>query len=296
MRNIMLILGGGGIRGLAHIGVLKALERLGISVSEYVGTSAGSIVAAMAASGMNAAQIEKIGVSIRQGEIFDFHYSGLLTSPVRIKSLCKGEHLRQLIKRAVPMARFEELQKPLSLGTVNIGNGEMVFWGMNGDRNISLHDAIYASCAIPGIFPPQKIGEAFYIDGSVVDGLPLQLAKIRRPDLIIAVNLNSLRPVDGGDILEHGVLSIVERFYEIKNREMLERRRDGQAEAPLILIEPDVGDQRLFKGHHPQELIDKGEAKALAVLKSYATLNVSHGLMGDPKRGGAPCRVQDAVV
>lgn len=296
MHRIMLVLGGGGIRGLAHIGVLKALERLGIPIAEYAGTSVGAIVAAMAASGMSAARIEQIGVSIRQKDIFDFQYSSLLTSPRRITSLCKGERLRQLITRIIPVTRFDEVQTPLVVSGVDIGSGQSVFWGMDDDRDLSLHDAIYASCAIPGIFPPQKIRGALYIDGGVAESLPLHLARIRKPDLIIAVNLNSLRPVDDEEILEHGILSIMERFYEIKNRELLERRRDNQAETPLIVIEPDVGEYRFFKVCHAQELIDKGEAKALAVLKSYATLIVSNGVTDDVTRGGAPCPVHDAVV
>lgn len=183
MRNIMLILGGGGIRGLAHIGVLKALELLGISISEYAGTSAGAIVAAMAASGMKVGEIERIGLSIRKNDIFDFNYPGLLISPSRVKSLCKGENLQKFIKKVIPMGRFDELQKPLFLGAVDIGSGEMTFWGMDADQDISLHDAIYASCAIPGIFPPQKIGKVFYFDGAVVDGLP-QLLQARPSGLV----------------------------------------------------------------------------------------------------------------
>ncbi|NKE70282.1 patatin-like phospholipase family protein [Candidatus Manganitrophus noduliformans] len=271
--KVLLILGGGGVRGLAHIGVLKALERLGISISEYAGTSVGAIVAAMAASGMKAGEIEKIGLFLRQSDLFDFNYAGLLTNPGRIKGLCKGERLRQFIKRVIPADRFNRLQKPLFLGAVNIGDGEMTFWGMNHDRNPPLHDAIYASCAIPGIFPPQKIGEAFYVDGGVVDSLPLQLAKIRKPDLIIAVSLGPLNPLSGDEIQEDGIFSIMERFYEIKNREMLECRRCSEAETPLILIEPDVGDHRFFKVQRRRELIQKGEAETLAVLKSHAFLN-----------------------
>jgi len=271
--KVLLILGGGGVRGLAHIGALKALERLGISISEYAGTSVGAIVAAMAASGMKAGEIEKVGLSLRQSDLFDFNYTGLLTNPGRIKGLCKGESLRRFIKRVIPVDRFSHLQKPLFLGAVNIGNGEMTFWGMNQDQHLPLHDAIYASCAIPGIFPPQKIGEAFYVDGGVVDTLPIQLAKIRKPDLIIAVNLGPLNPMNGEEIQENGILSIMERFYEIKNREMLECRRCSEAETPLILIEPDVGDHRFFKVHRRQELIQKGEMETLAILKSHALLN-----------------------
>lgn len=273
MRNIMLILGGGGIRGLAHIGVLKVLERLGISISAYAGTSAGAIVAAMAASGMKVGEIEKIGLSIRQSNIFDFNYPGLLTGLRRIKSLCKGENLRQLIKKVIPLNRFNELQKPLFVSAVDIGTGETVFWGAGADRNVLLHDAVYASCAIPGIFPPQRIRGAFYIDGGVADSLPLQLARIRNPDLIIAVNLGALSPVNGDEILENGILSIMERFYEIKNREMLAFRRSGQAETPMILIEPEVGGHRFFSVHCGRELIREGEAKALAVLTSHELLN-----------------------
>ena len=122
--KVMLILGGGGIRGLAHIGVLRALEKLGIPISEYGGTSVGAIIAAMAASGMKTSEIEEIGLSLRQNDVFDLNYQGLLTRPSKIPGLCKGEKLKQLIQRVIPVSRFSELQKPLFLGSVDIGNGE----------------------------------------------------------------------------------------------------------------------------------------------------------------------------
>jgi len=269
----MLVLGGGGAKGLAHIGVVKVLERLGISISEYAGTSAGAIVAAMAASGMKADEIERVGLAIRQSDIFDFNYTGLLKGPSRINGLCKGENLRKLIKRVIPVNRFDELQKPLFLSSFNIGSGETIFWGTDAYRDVSLHDAIYASCAIPGIFPPQKIGDAYYIDGGVADNLPLQMAKIRNHDLIIAVKLSCRRLTKGDDIMKGGILSLMEQFYDIKNRELSEYRRQDQVETPLILIEPEVEDHWLFKVHRTQELIRRGEDKAFTMLKSYPEFN-----------------------
>jgi len=267
----MLILGGGGFRGLAHIGVLKALERLGIPISEYGGTSIGAIIAAMAASGMKPKEIEEIGLSIRQNDIFDLNYQGFLTRPSRIQGLCKGEKLKQLIKRIIPVSRFNELQRPLFLSSVDIGNGEMVFWGMSPNDEVLLHDAVYSSCAIPGIFPPQRIGETFYVDGGVVDSLPIQLANLRNLDAVIAVNLGSPGAVAGEEIQQEGILSIMERFYEIKNQEVLECHRCFKTETPILFIEPDVGSYRFFKIGGAGKLIRKGEKHALAVLKPYMT-------------------------
>jgi NTE family protein len=272
MRNIMLVLGGGGIKGLAHIGVVKALEQLGIPVSEYVGTSAGAIVAAMAASGMKADEIEKVGLSIRQSDIFDFNYAGIL-NPSRIKGLCKGDSLRQFIKRAIPVNRFSELPKPLFLSAVDIGRGETISWGMDSDQEITLHDAVYASCAIPGIFPPQKIGDAYYFDGGIVDNLPLQFAKTRKPDMIIAVRLGPRKLAKGDEVLKGGILSIMEQISDIKDRELAGYRGEDQADIPLILIEPDIGNHQFFKFHNTEELIFKGVDKTLMVLKAHAMMN-----------------------
>jgi len=268
--KVMLILGGGGIRGLAHIGVLRALEKLGIPISEYGGTSVGAIIASMAASGMKAKEIEEIGLSLRQSDIFDLNYQGFLTRPGKIPGLCKGEKLKQLIQRVIPVSRFNELQKPLFLGSVDIGNGEMIFWGMDPDDGVLLHDAIYSSCAIPGIFPPQKIGESFYVDGGVVDSLPVQMADLRAPDWVIAVNLGSLSPVPGVEIQEEGILSIMERFYEIKNKEVLECHRCYKTKTPILFIEPNVGSYRFFKIEGAKELIQKGESQALKMLEAYS--------------------------
>jgi NTE family protein len=267
MQNIMLILGGGGVRGLAHIGVLKALERLGMPISEYAGTSVGAIIAAMAAGGMETAEIERIGLAVRPTDLFDVDYAALLTHPARIKGLYKGDKLRQFLKRVIPASRFHELQKPLFIGAINMGSGESAVWGRDAD--IPLHDVLYASCAVPGLFPPQPIGPSVYIDGGSVEEMALRLSSVRSPDLIIAVKLGSLNPESGAEIQSGGILAILERFYEIKNRQLLDERRSGfSPTAPIVWIEPDVGNHRFFKVHRIQELISKGEHKALTVLTS----------------------------
>jgi NTE family protein len=223
---------------------------------------------------MKADEIEKVGLSLRQNDIFDFNYAGIL-NPTKIKGLCKGENLRRFIKKAIPVSNFSELQKPLFLSAVDIGKGEAVSWGMNTDGEITLHEAIYASCAIPGIFPPQKIGDAYYFDGGIVENLPLQLARTRKPDMVIAVRLGPSKLAKGAEVLKGGILSIMGQISDIKDRELAEYRAHREADIPLILIEPDIGNHQFFKFHNTEELIFKGVDKTLEVLKSHAMMN--HG-------------------
>src|ERR1700754_1937451 len=157
--KIGLALSGGGARGIAHIGVIKALEELNIKPDVISGTSAGSIVGVLYASGM------------RPNEIFDVVSHLSIFKSVKIawawSGLLKMEGLQALLTKHIPDNTFESLKIPLTVAATEIRLGEIRYFSSG-----ELGPAVIASCSIPGIFDPVHFDGHLYVDGGLLDNLP----------------------------------------------------------------------------------------------------------------------------
>src|SRR3982750_3533792 len=128
-KKVAVVLGGGGMKGLAHIGALKALHRHGIVPDEYIGTSVGSFIAAMAAGGLSADQIEDIGLSIRRPDILDYDWLGPPSGPASPgppPPPCGGKPPPDFSRRPPPVDRGDDLRKPLYITSVDLGSMQEV--------------------------------------------------------------------------------------------------------------------------------------------------------------------------
>lgn len=277
-KKIILVLGGGGMRGLAHIGILKALERLGIHISEYVGTSVGSLIGAMAAAGMSAQEMERCALSIRRADILDFDLKGFLFRRHKIKSIYKGNRLYDFIRKVLPVKRFQDLGAPFFANAVEINTGVNVFWGLDRLSDLPLADAVYSSCAIPGVFPPRKIGEGYYVDGGIADPLPIKFVQMRQPDLVIAVNLGHSYALTEKTLHWEGLATLLARSSAIQSDTILDLNLHHCLDCPLVMIQPNTAKLGLFDFENARKLIPLGEAEALKVLTSHPLTN--------PKRNG----------
>src|SRR3954465_3374640 len=148
-RKIALVFGGGGIKGFAHIGVLKALEERGIKPALYAGTSIGAMVAAAAVGGMSPDELARRAESLRRRDLFRINHFGMLMDRMRSQSIYLEEPLRALTNAIVPAGNFDEMQKPLLVNTVDLERGTQIVWGLPGLRDVSMRDAVYASCSLP---------------------------------------------------------------------------------------------------------------------------------------------------
>lgn len=176
--KIALVLGAGASRGFAHIGVLKILESNKIPIHMIVGTSAGSFVGSLYAYGFNAFQLQKMSFSIERGDIVD------LTIPDN--GFIKGEKLEEYINTLLNNTPIEKLRIPFYAVATDIQNGQEVDFAKGNTGT-----AVRASCSIPGIFRPVKIGDRTYVDGGVVSPIAVDAAKKYGADLVIAVDLSS---------------------------------------------------------------------------------------------------------
>jgi len=176
-----LALGGGGVRGLAHIGILRVLEREGIRPAVMAGTSMGGLVAAAYAAGLSPQALTD--------EVSEFtHLRRLLTlvdlAPAR-RGLLQGERIRSmLIDKLGKDTTFADLPFPLGLVAVDIDTGEEVVLTRG-----SLVEAVLATCAVPGIFPPVRSGDRFLSDGGILNNVPADVARRLGAEVVIAVDV-----------------------------------------------------------------------------------------------------------
>ena len=272
-RKIAIVLGGGGMRGVAHVGVLKVLARHGIVPDFYVGTSVGSLIASMAAGGMMPEEIERAAMSIRRQDILDYDWWGLLLRRGHNRSLYKGKALHDWVRRTLPVDRFDQLLKPAYITSVDVQSGREVVWGMPGLTDVPIHDTIVASCSIPGIYPPKQINRYWFVDGSMVDPLPVKVAVYHQATLIIAVYLDR---TDVGHRTpapaSSGFMGIVERGHTLLSRTICRHDLQYFSDAPLALIEPEVENHGVFQFDHTEECIAAGELAAEEALARHPLL------------------------
>lgn len=176
--KIALVLGAGSSKGFAHIGVLKILESNKIPIHMIVGTSVGSAVGSLYAYGCDAFELQKMSFSIEKGDVID------LTIPDN--GFIKGEKLEEFINKTLKYTPIEKLKIPFYAVATDILNGQEIVFGKGNTGT-----AVRASCSIPGIFRPVRIGDRIYVDGGVVSPVAVDAAKRFGADIVIAVDIST---------------------------------------------------------------------------------------------------------
>jgi NTE family protein len=271
-KRVAVVLGGGGMKGLAHVGVIKVLEALGVRADEYIGSSVGSLIAALAAGGMKADDMMRLGSSIRREEFLDDDFLRLLLLRSRVRSLFRGKKFHDWLRRSLPVDDFARLAVPLYAVSVEINTGVTVVWGSPGFTDCPVHDAVYASCAVPGVFPPKRIGDYHFIDGAVSESLPVSVAVAHRCDAIIAVNLQYLDYTMARPVQDEGVISILGRANTINGHAQTELRLEQYASAPIILVRPRVADHGMLDFTNMDLLVKEGIRAAKRTLTGHPLL------------------------
>ncbi|MBL8307295.1 MAG: patatin-like phospholipase family protein [Rubrivivax sp.] len=180
--RIGLALGGGAARGFAHIGVIQVLEENGIRPDLVVGTSAGSLVAALYASGRSGPEMAQLAQTMDEGAITDWAF------PTR--GLIRGEALARYVREQTGNRPIEQMKLPLGIVATDLDSGAPVLF-QRGDTGV----AVRASSAVPAVFQPVKIGPREYVDGGLVSPVPVRFARQMGAEMVIAVDISS--PPDG---------------------------------------------------------------------------------------------------
>jgi len=277
-QKLGLALGSGGARGWAHIGVLSALAQVKVEPDIVCGTSIGAVIGAIALAGGLpdfAAYVRRMN-RVRLSQYFDFKFGagGMIAG-------------RRVLKRLQPIfrdGRIEDLPRSFACVATDLSNGDEV-WLREG----RVLDALHASYAIPGLFPPAQLGGRWLIDGAFVNPVPVSLARALGAGVIVAVDVNAglLAPLafesdepelPGRRVIGQGLIraffghrkggpssfGVMARSLQIVQTR-LSRIRLAE-DPPAVVIRPQVGHIRPMEFHRAAECIDAGAAAAQAAL------------------------------
>lgn len=243
--KIALALGGGAARGFAHIGVIKALEAHGIAPDIVVGTSAGSLVGALYASGYGGFDLQRVALQIDDTVVADWSLPD--------RGFIKGEALQNFVNQAVQNRPLEKLNKPFATVATDLQSGEAVVF-----RTGNTGMAVRASSSVPGIFQPVAINGHDYVDGGLVSPVPVRAARGMGADLVIAVYISNNprfgKTRDSVDVLlqTFAIMGQSIAGYELSEAD--------------IVIRPDTGRMRSTGFEDRHLAIIEGEKAGLAAI------------------------------
>jgi NTE family protein len=245
--KVALVLGGGAAKGFAHVGVIRVLEKEKIPIDMIVATSVGALVGAIYASERDSFQLEWLTYQVTKEDIFDFSILYSKLGPVQ------GEKLEEFLKTKLKVKKLEDLGLPLYPVATDLMTGETV----SLERG-SISRAVRASSAIPGIFVPVQFAGRTLIDGGVTNNLPVEIARQKGADVVIAVNLSK----DVKNVQIDSVIDIILQSIDIMGKELLKYKRLGAE----ILIEPQVGDVGMLDFSQKKKCIEEGMKAAQTAL------------------------------
>lgn len=254
-----VVFGGGGMKGLAHLGAWKAVQESGLEVDGIVGTSIGALVGACVAGGLGWPELATRALALRKAEIVAVNRWALLVNGIRQTSVFRGDRFLAFIEELLPAARFEALNVPVAVNAVDLETGRTQWFGAGGRDDVRLAEAIYASCALPLFYPPAEIDDRYYVDGAVADALPVEHAAERGADRIVAVDVAAGETKDPEDTVAKGLVALHHRVFDI----MAHRRRRALIErwtAPpdLVYVRPELDGYSTFDFTRTKRFLEEG--------------------------------------
>lgn len=265
--GVVLVLGGGGMKGVAHIGVWKALEEAGVRPDLIIGTSMGAVIGACLAGGLGWRDLAVLARELTKDAIVSINRRAIFFGGVREASVFEGPHFRRYLSKQLPEHRFGNLDVPLRVNAVSLVTGETVWFGSGIDEDVPVVDAVYASCALPIYFPPARIGEDVLVDGGMLDVLPIRQAAAWGAERIIAVDVGAdLLPPAAG-YFDQGMIAIHDR---VLNLTLQQQRKSNLAQwegPPLVYIRPNIGHLGGWDFDRSQFLMEEGYLAARRALQ-----------------------------
>ncbi|AMW05545.1 patatin-like phospholipase family protein [Gemmatimonas phototrophica] len=264
--RIGVVMGGGALKGLAHVGALRAIREAGITPKLYAGSSIGAMIAAAAASGRAPEDLMKRALGVRRRDLFRINHMGMIMERMLSRSIYLEAPLRALCDELVDEGTFDSFANPLLVSAVDIERGLPVVFGRPGFRNVRVRDAVYASCALPGFFPPGVVGDRVCIDGGTMDNLPVNIAGLD-VDAIIAVDVGIADVPHAAGVAEQGFATIFMRAATMMMHEMQQATLDRWSGPPMLLVRPKVSHIGWFSFSHMEQLLEVGYESTREALK-----------------------------
>lgn len=247
-KKIGLVLGGGVARGIAHIGVLKVIEKYKIPIECIAGTSSGAMVGAVYATGLEVGLIEEISLRISWGRIVKlaFFRPGFIS----------GEGIRELMIKYIGEKKFSDLKIPLAVVATEIKSGDPVVISKG-----EVARAVAASTAFPGVFTPEEIDQQALVEGGLSLNLPVAVPKLMGANFVVAVDVVPARPIH---YVPRDPFQVFGRSLDM----VLHNLSVEQRAKADILVEPQI-DEDIWQLdiHKAKKLIAAGEKAALQALR-----------------------------
>jgi NTE family protein len=245
--RIGLALGGGAAKGFAHVGVIAVLEEAGLRPSYVVGTSAGSLVAALYASGKSSAELQKAALAIEEVAITDWML------PLVGRGMFRGDALGRYVNEAVGGRLLDQMSIPLGVVATDLGNGQAVLF-QRGDTGT----AVRASSAVPGVFVPVRISGRDYVDGGLVAPVPVRFTRQMGAEVVIAVDISTVPEENTAN----DTLQILLQTFSIMGKSINQHELKGAD----IIIRPSLAGLRSADFSARLKAIDAGRAAMLTAL------------------------------
>ena len=251
--RLALVLGGGGARGMAHVGVLQEFEDAGLKIDLIVGCSIGSLVGVLYADCPNAEYVRSVLKPIKKWDILDFSFTKCRYG------LVQGSAMSKFLKKQLSTENFEELQIPLVVVATDLNQGQIVCLGSG-----PVIPAVRASCSFPFFFAPVPIYDRILVDGGVANPVPAVVACEAGADIVVVVDLCELLP----KTCPTNLFEIGTRSAEIKfNKQSEVCLQDAD-----VVIKPAVGDVGTFDDSHSEVLYEAGRMAARKMIPKIKAL------------------------
>lgn len=265
-KKVGLVLGGGGARGLAHIGVLKVLEDNNIPIHMISGTSIGAVIGALYSSEPNAKKLEKEALETNWNDLFDYTISR--------SGLIKGKRIEEFLENKLNNIKFNQLKIPLYITAFDIDNAQEIIFSKG-----EVSKAVRSSISIPGIFIPVENGGRTLVDGGVIDPLPIEILKKKKADIIIVVNVDSAKekPAIEGIAIDKKGKKVLPNLFKIlqKSSFMLSSKVCNSQlteQGADWVISPNLSKISSLDFSRPKKIIRRGEREAKKSIKRIRKL------------------------
>ncbi|HEY3049821.1 MAG TPA: patatin-like phospholipase family protein [Polaromonas sp.] len=257
--KIGLALGGGAARGFAHVGVIAVLEEAGLRPQVVVGTSAGSLVAALYASGKTSAQLQQTALNMEEVAFTDWML------PIVGRGMFRGDALARYVNELVAGRLIENMAIPLGIVATDLNSGQAVLF-QRGDTGT----AVRASSAVPAVFVPVKINGREYVDGGLVSPVPVRFARQMGADVVIAVDISSPPEANPAD----GTLQILLQTFAIMGKSI----NHYELKDAEVVVRPSLVGLKSADFSARQRAIDSGRAAMLAALPALKARLAAEGM------------------
>lgn len=272
--NVWLVLGGGGLKGLAHIGVLRALGEAGVRVQGIVGTSIGALMGALVAAGMDWKEMRSLARGLRREDIVRINRRAVLFNGIHQVSVLRGDTLREYYEGLLPAEGWDALEVPFLVNAVDLATGKTEWFGTGAGarRDVPLLDALYASSALPVLYPPAEIHGRAFVDGGTEHPLGLERAAEAGATGIIGVDVGAGEDGEADEILRRGMVAVHERIFAImtyrRRRELVEHWRGP----PLVYVRPRLEGYGAFDFDAVGYFVEEGYRAASLALGSVGAV------------------------